>query len=183
MLNHVGTQQLETNRLILRRHEMTDVNDVYNNWVTDPEVRKFWSWDPHKNIEETKEFLIDLIGKYEKVDTYIWIIELKYISQAIGYIYLNDIDDINDSVSVHFALSRKYWKQGFITEACKRVLDFAFSVLQVKRIHTHHHINNPASGKVMQKCGMKFIETAYRSIPDCERISGNYCYYEIYYNN
>ena len=66
MLNHVGTEQLETNRLILRRHKMTDADDMYNNWVTDPEVCRFWSWEPHKNIEETKGLLAGWIEEYKK---------------------------------------------------------------------------------------------------------------------
>ena len=96
------------------------------------------------------------IEEYKKTDTYHWIIILKSISQAIGYIYFADIDDTNNSVSVHYALSRKYWKQGIMSEACKRVIDFAFNVLGAEKVHTTHHLENPASGKVMQKCGMTF---------------------------
>ena len=183
MLNHVGTKLIESDRLILRQHEMADADDMFNNWVTDPEVSKFLSWDPHKDIGETKSALAGWVDEYVNPDVYHWIIELKSISQAIGYIFLADIDDINESVSVHFGLSRKYWKQGIMTEACKRVLGFAFSVLQVKRIHTQHHVNNPASGKVMQKCGMRYVETAYKNVPGCEQISGDYCFYEILYGD
>ena len=88
MLNHVGTQKLETRRLILRRHEMTDADDMYRNWVTDPAVSRFWNWEPHKNIEETKSLLADWIEEYIKSNHYHWIIILKSISQAIGYIYI-----------------------------------------------------------------------------------------------
>ena len=179
MRSHAGTQKLETSRLILRRHEMTDADDMYNNWVTDPEVSRFWSWQPHENVDETRSLLMGLIKEYEKVDTYNWIIVLKEISQAIGYIYLNEFDDIDGSASVHFALSRKYWNQGIMSEACKAVLDFAFSVLKMKKINSRHHIENPASGAVMKKCGMQYIKTEYRTVPDCEQISGEYCYYQI----
>ena len=179
MLNHAGTQQLETSRLILRRHEMTDAEDMYRNWVTDPEVCRFWHWKPHKNIEETKGALAGWIEEYVKLDNYHWIIVLKNISQAIGYIYFADIDDTNNSVSVHYALSRKYWGQGIMPEACKCVLEFAFNVLRAEKVHTRHHIDNPASGKVMQKSGMQYIKTAYRQDPECERLSGDHCYYEI----
>ncbi len=179
MLKHVGTEQLETNRLILRRHEMTDADDMYENWVTDPEVCRFWQWSPHKSIEETKTFLADCIKDYIKLDYYHWIIELKNTSEAIGYIYLADIDDTNNSMSVHFSLSQKHWKQGIMTEACKSVLWFAFSVLGAKKVYSFHHIENPASGKVMQKSGMRYIKTEYKLRPECERISGEYCFYEI----
>ena len=182
MINHLGTKTIESSRLILRKHEMTDAEDMFNNWVTDPEVSRFWGWEPHKSIEETKSALTVWIEEYKKLETYHWIIVLKSVSQAIGYIYLseiNEIDDIDNSAAVHYALSRKYWNQGIMPEACKRVLEFAFSELGLKKVNSRHHIDNPASGRVMQKCGMRYIKTEYRHIPDCEQISGDYCYYEI----
>lgn len=51
MLNHVGTQTIETNRLILRRYDSKDATDMFYNWVTDPAVSRFWGWKPHENIE------------------------------------------------------------------------------------------------------------------------------------
>ena len=179
MINFIGTQTIETDRLILRKYEITDVDDMFRNWVTDPEVSRFWGWEPHKNMDETKTLLAGWIADYEKHDTFHWVIALKSISQAIGYIYINEFDNNDDSASVHFALSRKHWNKGIMTEACKAVLDFAFSMLYVRRIHTRHHVDNVASGQVMKKCGMQYIKTEYRQISECEEISGDYCYYEI----
>lgn len=179
MINHLGTKTLETNRLVLRKHEFKDADDMFHNWVTDPEVSRFWGWQPHESIDQTKSLLAEWIKEYEKIDTYHWIIELKEISQAIGYIYLNEFDNIEGSASVHYALSRKFWNQGIMTEACKEVLNFAFSALRVKKINSRHHIDNPASGAVMRRCGMQYIKTEYRPVPDCEQISGDYSYYEI----
>lgn len=179
MMNHTGTVTLETDRLILRRYEMSDAEDMYNNWVADPEVARFWQWEPHESIEETKGFLKLWIEEYKKPDNYLWTIVLKSISQAIGYIYLADVNDTENSVSVHYALSRKHWNRGIMPETCNRVLEFAFDVLGAERVYTHHHIDNGASGKVMQKCGMRHYKTAYREMPEYEQISGDYCYYEI----
>ena len=179
MINHIGTQPVETNRLILRKYETTDADDMFRNWVTDPEVSHFWGWEPHKNIDETKTLLYGWIEDYKKQDTYHWVIVFKSVMQAIGYIYLSEFDSTDDSVAVHYALSRNYWNKGIITEACNGIFNFAFSNLRVKRIHSRHHIDNPASGQVMKKCGMRYIKTEHRQIPDCEEISGDYCYYEI----
>lgn len=66
-----------------------------------------------------------------------------------------------------------------MTEACRAVLDFSFSRIGMSRIHTHHHVGNPASGRVMQKAGMRYLETKYKEVPDCVQISGDYCFYEI----
>ena len=119
---HLGTKTIETDRLILRKHELSDADDMFQNWVTDPEVSRFWGWQPHKNIEETKSLLAGWIEDYKKIDTYHWIIELKRISQAIGYIYLNEFNDTIESASIHFALGRKYWNQGIMAEACNAIL-------------------------------------------------------------
>lgn len=156
---------------------------MYKNWVTDPEVSRFWGWEPHKNIEETKTVLSGWIQEYSSLQTYHWVIILKTTHEAIGYIYLGEINDEEKSASVHYLLSRKYWNQGIMTEACKSVLDFAFSVMKAERIHSRHHIDNAASGQVLKKAGMKYVKTEYRSIPDCESISGDYCFYEIRHND
>ena len=182
-MNHVGTQTIETDRLILRQYYITDVHDMYKNWVTDPNVSRFWGWKPHKNIEETKTLLSGWIKEYSNLQTYHWVIILRTINEAIGYIYLNEINNDENSVSVHFLLSQKYWNQGIMTEACKSVFDFAFSVMKAERIHTFHHIENVASGQVLKKAGMEYVKTEYRLIPDCDKISGDYCFYEIWHND
>jgi ribosomal-protein-alanine N-acetyltransferase len=178
-MNHLGTITIETDRLILRQYKMTDADDMFSNWVADPEISRFWGWELHKNIEETKSLLSGWIAEYSRIDNYHWVIVLKETSQAIGYIYLNEINDEKGSSSVHYLVSRKYWNQGIMTEACKAIIDFSFSKIGMLYIHTHHHVDNHASGKVMQKSGFRYIETKFRQLHDCEQISGDYCYYEI----
>lgn len=176
---HIGTQTLETDRLLLRKYEITDADDMYRNWVTDPAVSRFWSWKPHENIEETKSLLQGWIYDYSKLDNYNWVIVIKELSEAIGYIYLNEINNEEKSASIHYLVSREFWNQGIITEAYRAVLDFSFNKIGITKIHTHHHIDNPASGRVMQKSGMHYLETKCKEITDCTQISGDYCFYEI----
>lgn len=66
-----------------------------------------------------------------------------------------------------------------MTEACRAVLDFAFNKIGFAKVHARHHADNPANGRVMQKSGMRFIGMKYREVPDCERISGGYCFCEV----
>lgn len=177
-IQHIGTKLLETERLILRRYKMTDAEDMFANWVTDKEVTRFWDWEPHKNIATTQVLLKQWIQEYENLENYHWVIVCKENSQAIGYIYLNNINDSECSASVHYLLSRKYWSQGLMSEACKRVIEFAFQDVGFLKIHSYHHCDNPASGRVMQKCGMNYIKSEYRTM-DNKQLSGEYRYYEI----
>lgn len=56
MINHVGTKTLETKRLILRRYELSDAEDMFNNFANNENVSRFLSWYPHENVETTKNF-------------------------------------------------------------------------------------------------------------------------------
>jgi len=182
MIGHVGTGTIETDRLILRRYEMRDADDMFANWVTDPEVSRFWSWEPHRDIAQTRAILREWITAYENLETYHWVIVLKETTRAIGYLYLSEIDNAQGSCSVHYLLGRKFWNNGFATEACGAAVKFAFGI-GFDKILSRHHADNPASGRVMQKCGMRPTGTQFRRFADCARISGDYRFYEITRND
>jgi len=57
MLNKIETQEIKTKRLLLRRMEILDSEDMYNNWASGPCVSKFYSWEPHMSIFETEQII------------------------------------------------------------------------------------------------------------------------------
>ena len=62
-----------------------------------------------------------------------------------------------------------YWNSGFCTEAAREVVDFAFEVLGLHRVQARHLIRNPASGRVMQKLGMRLEGVHRESVRKWER--------------
>lgn len=166
MLNHKGTIKIETDRLILRRFSIDDASSMFNNWASDPDVCKYMRWTPHKNKEETKKILSDSLDSYNKEFFYKWAITLKE-GEPIGSIGLFVVNENDLCGDVAYCIGRKYWGQGIVTEALKAILSFAFEIVGFNRIETYHSINNPASGRVMQKSGMIFEGLAkqkYKSI-------------------
>ena len=65
MLQHKGTQRLETTRLILRKFTMDDARAMYENWASDPEVTKYLMWPTHTSTDVTKMVLEDWVNSYE----------------------------------------------------------------------------------------------------------------------
>ncbi len=176
---HKGTQTIQTDRLVLRKYETSDAEGMYRNWVTDREVTRFWGWEPHKSIEETRALLQTWVEDGQRADVYHWIIVLRSSDEPIGYLYLNEIVCEKKSCAIHYLLSRPYWNKGYMTEAVKGVIEFAFKTVGFKTIHSRHHVDNPASGRVLSKAGMQYIGTQHRTFPDYESLSGDYLLYSI----
>lgn len=162
MLQHKGTNSIETLRLLLRRFEKKDAKDMFHNWAGDIEVCKYLSWGPHKNIGVTQMRIDGWINQYKHEDAYVWAIVLKRNNQPIGSISVEISDDRTNSCEIGYCLGKEYWNQGIMTEALRTVMHYLFYEIGYERIIAKHDILNPASGKVMQKAGMKFEKVMYQ---------------------
>lgn len=155
-MNKVGTSTIETERLILRRFSLDDVNSLYKNWANDPDVVKFMRMSPHRNIDDTREFVESIITKYDSLDTYRWAIVLKEINEPIGFIGLTTINEYDQTADFGYSIGKPYWNNGYATEALSAVLRFGLQTAGYNRLEAYHSINNMPSGKVMKKSGMTY---------------------------
>ncbi len=57
---------------------------------------------------------------------------------------------------IGYNLHYDYWHKGYCTEAMRAIIDFAHKELGINKICSSHAADNPRSGKVMEKCGLKF---------------------------
>lgn len=153
-----GTAVLETERLLLRPFTLDDAPDVYENWAKDPEVTRFLQWQPHKDQEETYRILEDWVGQYEKGNYYNWAIVLKELGEPVGNISVVQQNDRALQAHIGYCLGRAWWRQGIMSEALSAVIDYLFQE-GYRRIDSRHNVNNPHSGDVMKKCGMRYEAT------------------------
>jgi [ribosomal protein S5]-alanine N-acetyltransferase len=156
-----GTKRLETDRLILRRFVIEDAEDMYQNWTSDPEVTKYLTWPTHSSLDVTKAVLEDWLPKYEDDNYYNWAIEYKETGKVIGSISVVKLNDIVDSADIGYCMSRALWGNGIMPEALTAVINFLFDEVGLNRIAAYHDANNPKSGRVMDKAGMK-LEGVWR---------------------
>ena len=155
-MKHLGTVTLETDRLILRRFRFDDAMDMYRNWASDPEVTRFLTWPTYETPETANGILKLWESGYEKTDFYQWAIELKEIGQPIGSISVVRLNEQVTSAEIGYCIGQPWWRKGITSEALGRVIRFLFDEVGMNRIEAKHDVNNPGSGKVMQKCGMAF---------------------------
>ncbi len=156
-MKHIGTQYIETERLILRRFELSDAQAMFDNWASDDEVTKYLTWPTHADVSVTEGILGQWVPQYEKDDYYNWAIVLKeHGSQPIGNINVAHWSEDREAPEIGYCMGRRWWHQGIMTEALAAVLDFLFDRVGVEQITALHDTNNPHSGGVMRKCGMAF---------------------------
>lgn len=162
MLMHKGTQTIETSRLVLRRAQIEDAQPMFNNWASDPEVTKFLTWTPHDNLNITKGILENWIAEYERNDYYHWIIVLKEIGEPVGSLLVSTVGRAQ-SAHIGYCIGKAWWHRGIVSEALLAVINFLFYEVGYHRVEAMHDPNNPHSGGVMKKCGMKYEGTARAS--------------------
>ena len=99
-MNHIGTREIATERLTLRRFEIEDAENMFYNWANDPEVTKYLTWPAHESVDTTETILKEWISKYDEKDFYQWAIELNDLEQPIGTISAIRIDERVESVEI-----------------------------------------------------------------------------------
>ena len=158
---------METDRILLRPWRESDAEALFN-YASDPEVGPRAGWPPHKNAEESLEIIHTVFHN----DTN-WAIELKATGEAIGAIGYGPSCDCNlpareGEPLCGYWIAKPYWNQGICTEALRLMLDHIRKTTEIKSLISGHFIDNPASGRVMEKCG--FVATGETCID--EKLTG-----------
>jgi ribosomal-protein-alanine N-acetyltransferase len=161
MMNHIGTNSIETIRLILRRFRPEDAYDMYNNWASDKDTLKFVSWGPHTDINVTYRRILSLVESYKQPNIYYWAIYLKSDKQVIGSISVEISNDRDESCEIGYCIGRKYWGREIVLEALRAVMHYLFYEVGYRKIIAKYDVLNKASGRVMQKAGMEYERTLY----------------------
>ena len=161
-LQHQGSKTLSTAKLVLRPYREGDAQAMFDNWCGRAELARFLPWAPHQDIGVTKQVLANWLKAYQSPRTYHWGIEMD--GELIGDIAVMNQSPVNLSCEIGYCLSPDHWNQGIMTEALIRVMHFLFSEVGFNRIHLRHLTENTASGKVMQKAGLKYEGTLRQSV-------------------
>ena len=144
---------IQTLRLHFRPLSLSDLDDLYTKIYSDPETMKYIRDGKVRSLEETKKTLESLIAHYNQHgfgfmaaidhvnDIFIGICGLKYL-------------DTTDEIEIGFLFEKKYWEKGYATESTKAFLSYGFEKLNSKKIVAIAKIENLASRKVLEKCGL-----------------------------
>jgi ribosomal-protein-alanine N-acetyltransferase len=146
--------RLDTERLILRPFGQADAAEVMR-LAGDRAVADTTLNVPHPYQEGMAEAWISTHHECNEKDQGVtWAITRKTDGALVGAISLGGMAK-GHQAELGYWVGKPYWSQGYCTEAAQAVLCCAFSDLALMRVHSCHFTRNPASGRVMQKIGMR----------------------------
>lgn len=146
---------LHTERLVLRPFNESDAEAMFKNWTYDDRVAKHCRWTAHTSVSMTEQLLSFYLKEQNEGFDYRWAIVIMGTDEPIGAIDVVEISEDGKTAIIGYVLSHDYWNKGIATEALRRIIDFLFEK-GFTEIVGRFHPENIGSGRVMEKCGMKF---------------------------
>lgn len=145
--------EMTTNNLILRKLSLRDIADVFE-YAQSPLVGPNAGWQPHENINESEEFIKYSIKKREFGQPGIYAIVHRDHNKVIGTIEVHSYKEYKGEIG--FVLNPRYWGKGYMLEAAKAVIVYAFEILELERLQYGYFLFNKRSERVCQKLGFQF---------------------------
>lgn len=144
---------LYTEHLILRPHTVWDADDLQK-LINDKDIASTTTNIPHPyTLEDAIEWLGQREEKFESTGSPQFAITHQD-GYFIGGIGLN-VNKEHENAELGYWIGKIYWGKGYCTEAAYAVIKHGFEIMELNRVYATHFTRNPASGRVMQKIGMK----------------------------
>lgn len=144
---------LNTEQLHLRLPELSDAQKIFEEYAQDLEVCKYMTWTPIQRLEDYEAWLQEKIEDIGRSSLTYVICPKGAPADVVGMI---DAKIDGFKADIGYALAKRCWGKGYMTEALKVFLDLLFSQESIYRAFAVHDLDNPASGRVMEKSGMEF---------------------------
>lgn len=150
---------LRTARLELRKPRRSDAGSIFRNYATDPEVTHYLSWEPHRSVADTHEFLAGLLERWDAGQEASWVLLEPGSPDAIGMISASF--DLHGAM-VGYVLMRARWGRGYMSEALTAVSEYCLARPEVWRVWAYCAVDNRPSARVMEKAGLTLEGTLRR---------------------
>lgn len=154
-MRNLGTKELKTERLVLRRIKIEDAQDMFERFASREECSRYFPWSAVTDLESYKNRVAVWVENYQDDLYFQWIIEWKETKDVIGIVNLHGVKEEEQSAETSYILAPDFWGKGVMTEALQRVLEFAFMEVGFNRVEADVFYGNEASERVLLKRGMK----------------------------
>jgi RimJ/RimL family protein N-acetyltransferase len=145
-------ETIKTARLHLRRPLSDDAQVIFEEYAQDPEVTRYLTWRPSERLADTQAFLNGCIARWDTAEEFSWILTLPPGNCPMGLIACRPH---SWRIELGYALAKRFWNHGFMTEAVRNVSDCALTSKKIYRVWAYCDVSNTPSARVLEKAGMQ----------------------------
>jgi ribosomal-protein-alanine N-acetyltransferase len=151
---------LQTERMVLRRMEMADVDDLMGIF-SDPMAMRYYPGT--KNRQEAEEWVRRILGSYRDYGFGLWVAVLENSGEFAGQCGLT-VQEVEgkDEVEIGYLFLRKFWGRGLATEAARAARDHGFHTLGYERLVSLIDPGNLASRRVAERVGLTLEKKVWK---------------------
>jgi len=138
---------------VLRKPELKDAAAIFRNYTQDPEVTRYLVWTPHQTLRDSEDWIRHCIDKFDPEANLSYVIAENGTDEAVGMI---GAKIAGHQAVVGYVLAKRFWGKGIMTQALTALVAELLSRPAIYRVYALHDIDNPSSGRVMEKAGMMY---------------------------
>lgn len=154
-----GPERISTQRLLLRRPVADDAAAVFARYSGDPRVTTYLGWPRHRSVADAQAFLAFSEEEWKKWPAGPYLIESRANGRLLGSTGFSF--EVPELSATGYVLAQDAWGAGYATEALSAVVTIA-GTLAVRQLYALCHPDNPASARVLEKCGFTLEATLQR---------------------
>ena len=145
---------LETERLILREIKMEDAADLFA-YFSNEEVMRYYGQETFTAIQQVETLIGHFSENYRNQRGIRWGIQIKGHAELIGSLGLNNLMMSNKRAEIGYEIHSTYWRNGYTSEAVKKVISYAMKELKLNRLGAMVYVENKASNNLVKKLGFQ----------------------------
>jgi ribosomal-protein-alanine N-acetyltransferase len=155
---------LTTERLVLRAFAEADAGPLFEH-ARNPNVARFTLWEPHQSIADTLVFIRDYaVFRYLEGMAEPYAITIRPDPRPVGACGCFWAAKPHRVMELGYWIAEPFWGNGYVVEACRAVLNFAFAEYDLERMQARVIEGNGASGRVLAKLGFRAEGTLRRAL-------------------
>jgi ribosomal-protein-alanine N-acetyltransferase len=168
-------ESFQTPRLLLRKPRPADAPLIFAAYACDPEVVRYLTFLPHRELRESEEAVQRFIDNWETGKAFHWLMFSRNSGQLVGAISARR----DQGIVLGYCLARPFWRQGYMSEAVVAVVNWAFTDPDVFRVWAVCDLDNEASARLLESNGFheEGILRKYSLHPSVSAVPRDcYCY-------
>jgi ribosomal-protein-alanine N-acetyltransferase len=167
---------VETARLRLRPFDLADAPALFR-LASNPAISRFTTWHAHRKVDDSRAFINDYaLPRYLEGVPDPFAMTLKETGELLGATGARWATKENYCFEFGYWLGEPYWGRGLATEAGRALVQYLFASFPVERVQAHYIEGNTASGRVLEKIGLRLEGVRRRALYRHDRFWDLHCY-------